>query len=52
MLDKLVPKITEIMKSVSFGSRIACGHIVILLAHHLGKSMEQYTGLMISQKFT
>lgn len=44
MLPTLVPKVTELMKSVNLGSRVACAHLIILLSHHLGRSMEQYTG--------
>jgi len=47
ILSELVPKITEVMRSVNLGSRVACAHLVILLAHQLGKSMENYTGIVI-----
>lgn len=44
MLDTLVPKTVEIMKSVNLGSKVASAHLIVLLSHHLGRSMEQYTG--------
>lgn len=44
LMEELVPKIVDVLKSVNLGSRVASADFIILLALHLGKSMEPFTG--------
>lgn len=49
MLDDLIPKVVELMKStVGLGTRIACAHFVNLLVVQLGADVTPYSGKLLS----
>lgn len=49
MLDDLIPKVVELMKStVGLGTRIACAHFVNLLVVQLGADVTPYSGKILS----
>lgn len=45
ILETLVPKVTELMKSsVGLGTKVVCAHFINLLVVHLGKDLQPYSG--------
>ncbi|XP_066994237.2 proteasome adapter and scaffold protein ECM29 isoform X2 [Anabrus simplex] len=48
-LESLVPRIIELMRaSVGLGTRVACAHLVVLLAQHLKLELQPYTGKLLA----
>lgn len=53
MLDELVPKVLELIKSsVGLGTRIACAHFITLLVVQLGADLQPFAGKILSTLVT
>ncbi|XP_019760174.1 proteasome adapter and scaffold protein ECM29 [Dendroctonus ponderosae] len=53
MLDELVPKVLELIKSsVGLGTRVACAHFITLLVVQLGADLEPFAGKILSTLVT